>query len=221
MKALITGSSSGIGYGIALRFLSLGYDVVGIDINDCDIDNPKYTHYICDIKDKNNLPNVTDIDILINNAGTQNSEDDIANNLKGTINVTEKYIETNNLKSILFNASASALSGFEFPEYVASKAGMIGYMKNVACRLAEKGCTVNSLSLGGVYTHLNDPVINNERLWKKIMDVTPMKKWMTVDEVCDFAVFLTVTNKSMSGQNLLVDNGELNLNSTFVWPYGE
>ena len=54
--------------------------------------------------------------------------------------------------------------------------------------------------------------------WEKIMDVTPMKKWMSEDEVADYVIFLTLTNKSMSGQNLLIDNGERDLNSTFVWP---
>ena len=169
--------------------------------------------------DAASLPDITDADILFNNAGTQNGEDDIANNLKGAVNVTEKYINTNpHLRSVLFNASASAVTGQEFPEYAASKAGMVGYMKNVAIRLAPRGITCNAISLGGVYTPLNDPVVKDRRCWEKIMEVTPLKKWMTPDEVADWVVFLTLTNKSMSGQNLLIDNGESGLNPTFVWP---
>ena len=48
--------------------------------------------------------------------------------------------------------------------------------------------------------------------------ITPMKKWATLEEVCEWIAFLTLSNRSMSGQNLLIDNGEMNLNSTFVWP---
>ena len=54
-------------------------------------------------------------------------------------------------------------------------------------------------------------------LWKKIMDVTPLGKWATVDEIADWVIFLTLTNRSMSGQNLLIDNGEKDLYPTFVW----
>ena len=114
-------------------------------------------------------------------------------------------------------ASASAVSGQEFPVYAASKAGLLGYMKNTAIRLAPRKVTVNAISLGGVYTPLNDPVVNDPECWEAIMKVTPLKKWMTVDEVADWVVFLTTVNRSMSGQNVLIDNGEYELNPTFVW----
>ena len=133
------------------------------------------------------------------------------------MNVVEKYAFQPAIKSVLFNASASARSGFEFPLYVASKAGVVGYMKNCATRLAEFGATCNSLSLGGVLTDSNAPVMEDKRSWERIMQVTPLKKWMTLNEVCDWVYFLTITNKSMTGQDILVDNGEYNSNSTFVW----
>ena len=220
MKIIITGSSGGIGSAVTARFLSLGHTVYGIDTAEPVIDDPGYIHFIADIKDVRSLPDIPDADVIFNNAGTQNSEDDIDNNLKGAINVTEKYIGSENLRSVLFNASASAVSGQEFPVYAASKAGLVGYMRNVAIRLAPRGVTVNAISLGGVYTPLNDPVVNDPESWEKIMAVTPLKKWMTADEAADWVVFLTVTNRSMSGQNLLIDNGEHGLIPTFVWPGG-
>ena len=217
MKILITGTSSGIGLAAAKRFLLEGFEVIGLDKNPSSINNPHYQHFICDISDKNSLPEVTEIDYLFNNAGTQNSGSDISNNLVGTMNVTKKYGFEKSIKSVLFNASASASSGFEFDEYVASKAGIVGYMKNVACELAKQGATCNSISLGGVITSSNKEVMEDKEAWEKIMDVTPLKKWMTLDEVSDWIYFLLVTNKSMSGQDILIDNGEKNLNNTFVW----
>ena len=218
MKVLITGTSRGIGLTVAKKFLSKGHEVYGLDLLKSSIVDDKYHHFVVDIQNKGSLPDISGIEIIFNNAGLQNSKDDITNNLKGTINVTEKYGFEPTIKAVLFNASASARNGYEFPEYVASKAGIVGYMKNVACRLAKQGATVNSLSLGGVITDSNKPVMDDKKCWEKIMEVTPLKKWMSLDEVCDWVYFLTVTNKSMSGQDILVDNGELNLNSTFVWP---
>lgn len=217
MRVLITGSSKGIGQAIAKRFLKEGHEVIGLDLLPASIKDKNYTHYISDVSKKKNLPSLEGIEIIINNAGKQNDHD-IENNLVGAMNVTEKYAFQENIKSVLFNASASAHSGFEFPEYVASKAGLIGYMKNVASRLAPLGATVNSISLGGVLTDSNAPVMENEKCWNQIMEATPLKKWATLEEVCDWIYFLTVINKSASGQDILIDNGEYNLNSTFVWP---
>lgn len=214
---MITGCSSGIGLATAEFFLDKGYYVVGIDKNDCEINNPNFKFIKLDIF-KDELIGVDEVAILINNAGLQNSSSDIDNNLKGTMRITEKYAFNSHIKSVLFNISSSSLTGFEFPEYVASKSGLIGYMKNVACRLASYNkATCNGLSFGGVITHLNDSVMNDKEKWDDIMKVTPLKKWMSALECAQWIYFMTVVNKSCSGQNILIDNGEKDLNNTFVW----
>ena len=218
MKILITGSSKGIGLNTAKLFLNKGFEVYGIDLLSSAIENEHYHHFIADISQKDSLPEIKGLDFIFNNAGLQNCEDDITNNLKGSINVTEKYAFQDSIKSVLFNASASANTGDEFPEYVASKAGIVGYMKNVAIRLAKYGATANSISLGGVITDSNKPVMEDDDGWKKIMDSTPLRKWASEDEVSEWVYFLLVVNKSASGIDILIDNGEANLNSTFVWP---
>ena len=161
MKVIVTGTGRGIGRAIAMKFLSSGHDVTGIDVNPSTIDDERYTHIISDISD-GELPEIGDVEILINNAGVQDTGRDIDVNLKGTIRVTEKYAFNNGIKSVLFIASAGAATGAEFPEYVASKGGVVSYMKNVALRLARQGVTVNSLSPGGVLTPLNARVIDDE-----------------------------------------------------------
>ena len=172
MKVIVTGTGRGIGRAIAMKFLSSGHDVTGIDVNPSTIDDESYTHIISDISD-GELPEIGDAEILINNAGVQDTGRDIDVNLKGTIRVTEKYAFNNGIKSVLFIASASASTGAEFPEYVASKGGVVSYMKNVALRLSGQGVTVNSLSPGGVLTPLNARVIDDGEKWSKIMALTP------------------------------------------------
>ena len=215
MKVLITGTSQGIGKAIAELFLMKGHTVIGIDRQKKSIENPSYTHFVCDVRDKENLPEISDVEILINNAGTQN-EADIDINLKALIYVTEKYGVQKNIKSVLSIGSASAHTGAEFPEYCASKGGVISYTKNVAMRIAPFGATCNSLDPGGVLTPLNDCVINDPTLWAEIMNETPLKKWATPEEIAEWAYFLTVTNTFCTGQNILVDGGE-SINYNFVW----
>ena len=217
MRILITGTSQGIGLAVANYFLDKGFEVIGIDRLPSKITNSHYKHFEVNVVNKDDLPRFNDIDYLFINAGTQN-EHDLLNNLVGAMNTAEQYSFGKNIKSVLFNASASARSGFEFPEYVASKAGVVGYMKNLAVKVSKNGVTCNSISLGGVLTDSNKPVMEDKECWQKIMDVTPLKKWMSLDEVCEWVYFLLVVNKSMTGQDILIDNGEYDLNSTFVWP---
>ncbi len=214
MKIIITGTSSGIGRGIALEFLSHGHDVYGIDRCPSTIQDEKYIHIQKDIF-LDELDDIEGCNVLINNAGTQN-ENDIDNNLKGTIKVTEKYAFQDKIKSVLFVASASGSTGAEFPEYVASKGGMIAYMKNVALRVSKYQATSNSISPGGVITSLNDHILQDEKLYEAVLNEALLHRWSDVEEIAKWSYFLTVINKSMTAQDLLIDNGEA-AKSNFIW----
>ena len=203
MKVLITGTSCGIGRASAVKFLKEGHTVFGIDLKPDSLggtfpESKNYTHF----------------------AGIQSgTEKDIQVNLFGTMNVTEKYAFQKSIKSVLFISSVSAVTGNEFPEYVASKAGINGYMKNCAIRLANAfRATANSLCFGGVSTELNKPVLENPKLWEKIMEVTPLKKWISAEEAAEWCYFLTVTNTFCTGQEINVSGGERNCADLFVWP---
>lgn len=215
MKVLITGTTQGIGKAIAELFLQKGHLVYGIDRQSAGIDHENYVHYQCDVRDYAHLPDLSGINILINNAGTQN-EDDIDINLKALIHITEKYGVQSDIHSILNIGSASAHTGSEFPAYCASKGGVLAYTKNVAMRVAPFGATCNSLDPGGVLTPLNACVIEDAELWAQIMQETPLKKWATPEEIAQWAYFLTVVNTFCTGQSILVDGGE-SINYNFVW----
>ena len=215
MKILITGTSQGIGKAIAEKFLKENHTVIGIDRKEPTVSHPLYTHFVCDIRDKEKLPPIDDVDILINNAGTQN-EEDIDINLKALIDVTERYGVREGIRSILNIGSASAHTGAEFPLYCASKGGVLAYTKNVAIRIAKYGAVCNSLDPGGVLTPLNACVMEDPTLWAQIMDETPLKKWATPEEIAEWAYFLTVVNTFCTGQCILVDGGE-SINYHFVW----
>jgi len=215
MKVLITGTAQGIGKAIAELFLSRGHEVIGIDRQGASIAHPFYTHHTCDVRDQEKLPDVEDVEVLVNNAGTQN-EADIDINLKALIGITEKYAIQPRIRSVLNIGSASAHTGAEFPEYCASKGGVLAYTKNVAMRVAPFGATCNSLDPGGVRTPLNACVMDDPALWAEIMNETPLRRWAEPEEIAEWAYFLTVTNTFCTGQSILVDGGE-SINYHFVW----
>lgn len=215
MKVLVTGTSQGIGLAVAERFLKDGHAVTGFDRQEARIAHANYTHFQVDVRDYGNLPDIRDVNILVNNAGTQN-ENDIDTNLKALIYITEKYGVQERIRAILNIGSASAHTGSEFPEYCASKGGVVSYTKNVAMRVAAFGAVCNSLDPGGVLTPLNQCVMDDSILWAQIMEETPLKKWAAPEEIAEWAYFLTVTNSFCTGQSIVVDGGE-SIKHNFVW----
>ena len=114
MRILITGTSNGIGKATAQLFLDKGHLVFGIDKEPSTIDHPFYIHYTADIN--YDLPEIEDVEVLINNAGVQNTGLDIRTNLVSLMRVTECYGMQHKIKSIVNVASTSAHNGAEFPE---------------------------------------------------------------------------------------------------------
>ena len=214
MKILITGTSRGIGLACAKKYIEMGHEVIGFDLKEAGLSSPSYTHMIVDIK--KDLPDIDGINVLINNAGIQEGPDVLETNLKATMAVTEKYAFHEGICSVLFMASSSASNGAEFPEYAASKGGVVTYMKNTALRLAKYGATSNSISAGGVYTPLNAHIMDDPKLMKQCLDETLLGRWADAEEIADLSYYLTNINRSMTGQDLLIDNGE-QLKSNFIW----
>ena len=220
MRVVVTGSSVGMGLATAKKFLNEGHEVIGIDIlpmRDAILNHPNYTHYIANVAYYDQLPEILNVNILINNAGVQGSGIDIDINLKGLMNTTKKYaLDNRQIRSILNQASASAHLGNEYDEYVASKGGVVAYTKWTAKEIAQYGATCNSLSFAGVETEINKPVMDNPLLWDQVMQLTPLRRWATVEEAADWIYFMTMINRSCSGQDIMIDNLE-SLNGVFVW----
>ena len=218
--AAVSGTSSGIGKAIAQKYLDSGYGVWGIDVQEPSVSHRAYSHLTLDIRDfaPEHIPSGMRPEIIVAAAGTLEEADAIEVNLNATIRFVSAVVSASGdaLRSVLFIASASARNGAEFPMYVASKAGIVGYMKNLALKLSKRGVTCNSISPGGVITPANRHILEDPELYRRVLSETLTGKWAAPEEIAELAYFLTVQNRSIIGEDILIDNGEM-LRSNFIW----
>lgn len=208
LKVLITGTSSGIGKATAEKFLKEGHEVIGIDIRPSSIVNDRYSHVTADVRDEKNLPNINGINILINNAGTIKEEDALDTNIRGYINVAEKYCFQPEIKSVVMVGSGCSVTGVDLPFYCASNGARNSYTINLANRLGELyKIPVNLVGLELVETDF-DGLFNNPDKVEEVKKLTLLERSMTLEDASKWIYFLAVENKNMTGQCIMIDNGE-------------
>jgi 3-hydroxybutyrate dehydrogenase len=181
-RALITGSTSGIGLGIARALRAEGAEIVLNGLGDeaeiaalCE--ELGATHNGANLLDPAAIEGMMDeigpVDILVNNAGMQHVapvEDFppakwdavIALNLSAVFHTTRLAVPGMKAKGwgrIINTASAHSKAASPFKSaYVATKHAVAGFTKTIALELAEHGVTVNCISPGYVWT----PLVENQ-----------------------------------------------------------
>lgn len=164
-----------------------------------------------------------DVDILINNAGTnirgtldQISEADwdsvIDTNLKGPFLVTKAFApgmlkkgwgRVINLASIM---SVIALPGRT--TYCSSKAGLLGLTRTWGLEWADKGVTCNAICPGPFATDMNRQLLNDPKAYQQFVASIPMGRWGELEELTGAIVFLASEASSfVTGTCLFVDGG--------------
>jgi 3-hydroxybutyrate dehydrogenase len=173
------------------------------------------------------------VDILVNNAGMQHVAPIdqfpvdrwdliIALNLSAafhTIRLALLTMKARGWGRIINTASAHSLvaSPNKAP-YVAAKHGIAGLTKAVALETATSGVTVNCISPGYVWTPLVENQIpdtmaarglTREQVMNDVLlSAQPTKKFVTVDQVAAFALFLCRDEAAaITGANLSMDGG--------------
>lgn len=216
---LITGVSRGIGLGIAKRFSSLGFEVVGIARSSVDLafptlqldvtDNEAVRQMALNFKKSNTFPKV-----LINAAGiasmnlalmttASKAREIVHTNLLGTMHVCQAIaplIARNGSGSIInFSSIAVALGLSGESIYAASKAGVETYTRVLARELAGMNIRANCIAPGPIDTDLLHGVSNDQISAIIKQQVLPTR--FTVEDICDVTeVLIDERFSSISGE---------------------
>jgi NAD(P)-dependent dehydrogenase (short-subunit alcohol dehydrogenase family) len=112
--------------------------------------------------------------------------------------------------AIVNMSSVAGLVGFpNLPAYVASKHGVIGLTKTAALEYAKRRIRVNAICPGVIHTEMIDRVTGkNPAVEKQFIDLEPMGRMGTPEEIAEAAVWLCSTAASfVTGYALAVDGG--------------
>ncbi|MDR1567980.1 MAG: 3-oxoacyl-[acyl-carrier-protein] reductase [Streptococcaceae bacterium] len=234
-NVFITGSTRGIGHAIALAFAKAGANVVinGRSVIDTKALEEftalgvKAVAISGDVSDYTSagvmLAQATEalgsVDILVNNAGitadklmlkmTQEDFEKVLKiNLTGTFNMTQQVLKAMSKKraGAIINLSSvvGLLGNIGQANYAASKAGVIGFTKSVAREVANRNVRVNAIAPGFIETEMTE--VLSEKIKALSVAQIPMKRFGTVEEVADIAIFLA-KQEYLTGQVIAIDGG--------------
>jgi len=224
--AVVTGGAQGFGLDIAKRFLQSGAKVIIWDNDEKkllqtskNLNNSNLSFNVVDVSNYdqvndtvNNIIKISNIDILINNAGITGSttsvwEYDVEEwnkiiniNLMGTFNCCKCIVPNmikNNYGRIVNVASVAGKDGnANASAYSSSKAGVIALTKSLGKELADKNIAVNAVTPAGAKTRILDQM-SKEHVAKMLSKV-PRGRFLEIKEFTSLICWLSSEENSFS-----------------------
>ena len=231
-KALVTGSSQGIGFAIAKALSTAGAEVFIHGSNDEKLEKAaarvSCAGSLCvDLRDADAAEKLYaatgPVDLLILNASMQfrtpwdeiettEFDTQITVNLKSSLHAMQKYSKTmkeNRFGRIITIGSVQQYKPHkDMAIYAASKCAQMSLVKNVAKQLAPFGITVNNISPGVIATPRNEAALADEVYRQKVLDGIPMGYAGEAEDVVGAALLLcSDSGRYITGTDLVVDGG--------------
>ena len=222
---LLTGSSRGIGLGIARFFLDRGYIVCGCSRSESAITAPDYHHRRLDVSDEKAVRGWVSatakqfgrIDVAVCSAGVVKSalmmsvtptailDEFLATHVRGTFvvcrEVSKVMIRQRAGRIINISSLAVPLHLKGAAGYAASKAAVEEMTRVLAKELASTGVTCNIVGPALVMT---DPAVAMGPEWAKwLVDQQSIQRTVGVEEVCNvIEFFASPASSAVTGQTL-------------------
>jgi len=227
-KALVTGASKGIGKAIADQLESLGADVFSVSRSYSGSNGMK-----CDVTDPDDRKNLLEtikkkwdkLDILINNAGTNNRKQILESSKKDyeellNLNQTSVFELCRLFHPLLKKSGNGAIVNITSVAaethvgtgvtYAMTKSAINQLTKYLAVEWAKDNIRVNAIAPWYIRTPLTEKYVKNKEYLDKILSRTPMKRIGEPEEVAAVAVFLAMPASSfVTGEIIAVDGGFL------------
>ncbi|MNW23393.1 2-dehydro-3-deoxy-D-gluconate 5-dehydrogenase [compost metagenome] len=235
--ALVTGSSGGLGEGIAIAMAEAGADVVMVSRSGSEeavqaitaLDR-KALSISADLGQLDQIETVFQealtlngrIDILINNAGTirrapaaEHSLQDwsavIDLNLNSVFLLSQlagqHMIARGSGKIINIASMLSFQGGINVPGYTASKHGVAGLTKAFANEWAGKGIQINAIAPGYMETNNTAPILDDPDRTRSITERIPAGRWGTPEDLKGPAIFLASAASDYMNGHVLCVDG--------------
>lgn len=236
-RALVTGSSRGIGYALARGLAEAGADVVLNGRDRAALEQAAAALAATTGRPVDAEPfDVTDagaveaaaqslgrVDVLVNNTGVQHREPMLhvsADNFRRVVdtNLTSAFlvgrafaagmVARGQGKIVNICSVQSWLARPGIAAYAASKGGLAMLTKGMCAEWASSGITVNGLAPGYVVTELTRPLVENPEFDSWIRARTPAGRWARVEDLVGTLVWLCApASDFVNGQVVAVDGG--------------
>ncbi len=161
------------------------------------------------------------LDILVNNAGItrdnlllrmseKDFDDVIEANLKSVFNycktVLRPMIKQRGGKIINITSVVGIVGNPGQANYVASKAGVIGFTKSLAKEVASRNINVNAVAPGFIQTSMTDSISEQQK--ELLLSSIPLKRLGASEDIAKMVGFLSCDNSDyITGQVFAVDGG--------------
>lgn len=235
--AIVTGASSGIGLGCAIKLAEMGMAVLGTG-RDHDrlteltkaVNHPdRVATLAVDLTDDDAPRRIIDlavdrwghIDFLINNAGVgspkplHETDDETLDYFLGVMlrapfRLARDVLPHMGPGSAIINVTSTfaVVGGLRGGAYSAAKGGLTALTTHIACQYGASGIRCNAVAPGVTVTPMVEKRLEDERFRKINTEMTPHQRLGRIDDIASTVAFLCSPGGSfINGQTIVVDGG--------------
>jgi NAD(P)-dependent dehydrogenase (short-subunit alcohol dehydrogenase family) len=235
--AIVTGASSGIGFGCATRLADAGMAVLGTGRDEARLadlasavgDPDRIATVAVDLTADDGPRRIVDaavqrwghVDFLINNAGVgspkplHETDDEsldyfLGLMLRAPFRMARDVLPHMAAGSAIINITSTfaVVGGLRGGAYSAAKGGLTALTAHIACQYGPQGIRCNAVAPGVTVTPMVEQRLEDERFRKINAEMTPYPRLGRVEDIAATVAFLCSDGGSfINGQTIVVDGG--------------